>query len=213
MLRMEIALFMVLAFVAFIYFSAEKKYTLLHKTFSWLLIVMLFHLVMDGITVYTVNHLDTVPAGLNLFFHLAFFVFMDLTVLVTAMYMYDHLVGFHRCSRKGVALFILPELVSLGLIVGSMGNLTYVEGVNCPKCGGRLLEKTSRKNRKFYGCEHYPECDFVSWEMPVQERCPKCGSYMTLKRNRKGESWRLCANETCRYKEEIADGQHEEADV
>ena len=36
---------------------------------------------------------------------------------------------------------------------------------------------------------------------------------MTLKRNRKGESWRLCANETCRYKEEIADGQHEEADV
>lgn len=91
--------------------------------------------------------------------------------------------------------------------------LTYVEGVNCPKCGGRLLEKTSRKNRKFYGCEHYPECDFVSWEMPVQEGCPKCGSYMTLKRNRKGESWRLCANETCRYKEEIADGQHEEADV
>ncbi len=91
--------------------------------------------------------------------------------------------------------------------------LTYVEGVNCPKCGGRLLEKTSRKNRKFYGCEHYPECDFVSWEMPVQERCPKCGSYMTLKRNRKGESWRLCANETCRYKEEIADGQREEADV
>ncbi len=80
--------------------------------------------------------------------------------------------------------------------------LNYID-VKCPQCGGRLLEKTSRKNRKFYGCEHYPECDFVSWEMPVNERCPKCGSYMTLKRNRKGEQWHLCANETCRHRVEV----------
>ena len=79
--------------------------------------------------------------------------------------------------------------------------LNYID-TSCPKCGGRLLEKTSRKNRKFFGCEHYPECDFVSWEMPVDERCPKCGTYMTLKRNRKGEEWHLCANETCRYRTE-----------
>ena len=65
MLRMEIALFLVLAFVAYIYFSAEKKYTQLHRTFSVLLVVMLFHLVFDGITVYTVNHLETVPTLLN----------------------------------------------------------------------------------------------------------------------------------------------------
>ena len=80
--------------------------------------------------------------------------------------------------------------------------LNYID-TSCPKCGGRLLEKTSRKNRKFYGCENYPECDFVSWEMPVDERCPKCGTYMTLKRNRKGEEWHLCANETCRYRTEV----------
>lgn len=79
--------------------------------------------------------------------------------------------------------------------------LNYIEA-KCPKCGGKLLEKTSRKNRKFYGCEHYPECDFVSWEMPVDERCPKCGTYMTIKRNRKGEVWHLCANETCRHRVE-----------
>ena len=70
----------------------------------------------------------------------------------------------------------------------------------CPSCGGKLLEKTSRKGRKFYGCEHYPECEFVSWEMPVKERCPKCGGYMVFKRGRKGESYYLCANETCREK-------------
>ena len=80
--------------------------------------------------------------------------------------------------------------------------LNYIQA-KCPQCGGRLLEKTSRKNRKFYGCEHYPQCDFVSWEMPVDERCPKCGSYMTLKRNSKGECWHLCANETCRHRVEV----------
>lgn len=80
--------------------------------------------------------------------------------------------------------------------------LNYIE-TPCPKCGGKLLEKTSRKNRKFFGCEHYPECDFVSWEMPVNEKCPKCGTYMTLKRSRKGEEWHLCANETCRHRTEV----------
>ena len=75
--------------------------------------------------------------------------------------------------------------------------LNYIN-VKCPKCGGRLLEKMSKKNRRFYGCENYPTCDFVSWEMPVEEKCPKCGSYMTMKRNGKGESWYLCSNETCR---------------
>lgn len=72
MLRMEIALFLVLAFVAFIYFSAEKKHSQLHRTFSVLLIVVLFHLVFDGITVYTVNHLETVPRLLNDAFHRLF---------------------------------------------------------------------------------------------------------------------------------------------
>ena len=73
----------------------------------------------------------------------------------------------------------------------------------CPKCGARLQEKISRKNRRFYGCEKYPECDFVSWEMPVKEKCPQCGSYMVEKRGRKGELWHLCANETCRCRVEV----------
>lgn len=80
--------------------------------------------------------------------------------------------------------------------------LTYIE-TKCPKCGSRLLEKTSRKNRKFYGCENYPACDFVSWEMPVDEKCEKCGSFMTLKRSKKGEIFHLCSNETCRHKVEV----------
>ena len=61
MLRMEIALFMVLAFVASVYFSAGRKSTPLHRTFSVLLIVVLIHLLLDGVTVYTVYHMETVP--------------------------------------------------------------------------------------------------------------------------------------------------------
>ena len=89
--------------------------------------------------------------------------------------------------------------------------LTYIEA-KCPKCGGRLLEKTSRKNRKFYGCEHYPECDFVSWEMPVDEKCEICGSYMTLKRSRKGDTFHLCSNETCRHRVKVEEAEPEDRD-
>lgn len=81
--------------------------------------------------------------------------------------------------------------------------LNYIEAP-CPSCGARLMEKTSRKNRKFFGCERYPECDFVSWEKPVVEKCPQCGSFMVEKRGRKGEMWHLCANETCHCRVEVA---------
>ncbi len=77
--------------------------------------------------------------------------------------------------------------------------LTYIDAV-CPKCGKRLLEKISKKSRKFYGCEGYPQCDFVSWDKPVNEKCPKCGGYMVEKRNARGEIILLCANDNCRYR-------------
>lgn len=61
MLRMEIALILVMVFVGVIYFSAGWRHTLLHTTFSVLLIAMLVHLSVDAVTVNTVNHLDAVP--------------------------------------------------------------------------------------------------------------------------------------------------------
>ena len=88
--------------------------------------------------------------------------------------------------------------------------LTYIQA-SCPKCGKRILEKTSKKNRKFYGCEGYPDCDFVSWDKPAGEKCPQCGQYMIEKRNNKGELLYLCTNEKCRYKT-VASGNGEESD-
>jgi len=85
----------------------------------------------------------------------------------------------------------------------TMPILEYVDGVTCPQCGGRILERISRKGRKFYGCEKYPDCDYVSWDRPVPDRCPECGDRMVLKRGRKGELWHVCINEQCRHRVEV----------
>lgn len=83
MLRMEIALFLVLAFIACVYFSAGKKYTLLHRTFSLLLAVTMVHLAFDAATVYTVNRLETVPVLLNDILHR---IFIGTLVLVVYLF-------------------------------------------------------------------------------------------------------------------------------
>ncbi len=68
----------------------------------------------------------------------------------------------------------------------------------CPKCGKRIVEKRSAKTRKtFYGCEGYPECDFVSWDMPIAEKCEACGSMMVLRRLSGGSSFKKCSNPEC----------------
>ncbi len=87
--------------------------------------------------------------------------------------------------------------------------LTYIKAL-CPVCGAGLLEKTSRKGRKFYGCERYPDCGFTSWDKVADKDCPKCASFMTEK-FRKNSLWLLCSNETCRHHEqaeEAAEAEH-----
>ena len=85
-------------------------------------------------------------------------------------------------------------------------------GVKCPKSGGELLERISRKGRKFYGCDRYPECDFVSWDRPVDDRCPVCDSYMVLKRGARDAVYHVCANETCRHRVQVENAAPEESD-
>ena len=86
MLRMEIALFLILSFISFVYFSAERKPTPLHRTFGMLLIVLMVHLLLDGATVYTVNRLDTVPLLLNDLLHRLFIGTMVLVVYLFYLY-------------------------------------------------------------------------------------------------------------------------------
>ena len=62
----------------------------------------------------------------------------------------------------------------------------YLEkiGVKCPKCGKDIILKKTKKGRMFYGCEGYPECDFMTWQRPSDKKCPKCGGYMLIKGNK-----------------------------
>lgn len=73
-------------------------------------------------------------------------------------------------------------------------------GMECPKCEeGKIVVRTSRKGKKFYGCNTYPKCDFVSWNEPTKEKCPKCASTMVLKRGRGGQVKLSCSNTKCRF--------------
>ncbi|MEB6611705.1 type I DNA topoisomerase [Staphylococcus pasteuri] len=74
-------------------------------------------------------------------------------------------------------------------------------GVKCPTCkDGDVVERKSKKNRIFYGCSNYPECEFISWDKPIGRDCPKCNHYLVEKK--KGRSSQVtCSN--CDYKEEV----------
>ena len=72
----------------------------------------------------------------------------------------------------------------------------YLEkiGVACPKCGKDIVLRKTKKGRRYYGCEDNPECDFMSWQKPSEEKCPKYGSYMVEKGNKL-----VCGNEQCGF--------------
>ncbi len=71
----------------------------------------------------------------------------------------------------------------------------------CPKCGGRILKKTSRNGYTYYGCEHNRTskgitCDFMTWDVPVKDNCPICGQTM-FKKSGRGFKKPFCINEKC----------------
>jgi len=70
-------------------------------------------------------------------------------------------------------------------------------GVQCPKCGGAIVERKSHRGRKFYGCKNYPECDYTTWDQPLQEKCPKCGAFMLKHHYKNGRGLTYCSNESC----------------
>jgi DNA topoisomerase-1 len=58
-----------------------------------------------------------------------------------------------------------------------------VEVMNCPKCGGKIIEKKTRKGKVFYGCSNYPKCNFATWDKPTGDMCPNCGEPLVEKKN------------------------------
>ncbi|WP_342472859.1 type I DNA topoisomerase [Metasolibacillus sp. FSL H7-0170] len=74
-------------------------------------------------------------------------------------------------------------------------------GVKCPTCQeGEIVERKSKTKRLFYGCNRYPECEFVSWDKPINRPCPKCSSLLVEKKLKKGVQIQ-CTNTDCDYEE------------
>ncbi|MGV8025074.1 MAG: type I DNA topoisomerase [Anaerolineaceae bacterium] len=85
----------------------------------------------------------------------------------------------------------------------------YLEkiGVICPKDGGEIVLRKTRKGRVFYGCEHYPKCDFTSWKRPVSTPCPACKGLLTIKNSKE----LVCADCESTFSTDIIENQEEVA--
>ena len=70
-------------------------------------------------------------------------------------------------------------------------------GAACPKCGGKIIERKSKKGRVFYGCSEYPKCDFVSWDPPSKEKCPVCGKTLLQKKSK--DKTLYCVTPDCSF--------------
>lgn len=70
-------------------------------------------------------------------------------------------------------------------------------GVACPLCGHDLIVRKTKTGRTFYGCSHYPECHFTSWDKPINETCPLCGHIMLEAVQRGGKVVHHCSNPEC----------------
>lgn len=83
-----------------------------------------------------------------------------------------------------------PECRNTKKIVKETGGL-------CPTCGGKVLAKKSKNGKNYFGCEHNPQCQFMTWDKPLEERCPKCGATLFQKTGR--GALVHCLKEGCEY--------------
>ena len=71
-------------------------------------------------------------------------------------------------------------------------------GVLCPKCGGKVYIRKTKRGRSYLSCENYPDCDYSSWEMASDKKCPECGNFMTQKKKGKKIQY-TCSLESCSH--------------
>jgi len=74
-------------------------------------------------------------------------------------------------------------------------------GVKCPNCSeGEVVERRSKRGKVFYGCNRYPDCEFVAWGKPIAEKCPECGGGYLIEKFLKSGPVAQCPNKECKYK-------------
>jgi DNA topoisomerase I len=119
-----------------------------------------------------------------------------------------------KCGRKMVlkhgrygeflACSGYPECKNTQSVNG--GNSSKKINVPCPQenCDGDIVEKKSKRGKTFYGCNRFPQCNFASWEKPVNCPCPECNApFLVEKSTKKDGTFLKCPNKSCGYKNPI----------
>ncbi|MDO4944394.1 MAG: type I DNA topoisomerase [Ruminococcus sp.] len=96
---------------------------------------------------------------------------------------------------KFMACSGFPECTNTKRIVQETGG-------NCPFCGKKVLLKKSKKGKKYYGCEDNPNCNFMTWDIPAEEKCPNCGSTLFQKGGKNGIL--ICHKPDCGYERNLS---------
>lgn len=126
--KLQLGCLLAIAYIEISYIRATLRGKIpCNPFFDALLAVAPWAVFFDGLTAWTVNHMDIVPEFWNRNAHLLFFLSMDLTILITTGYIYDRLLGFRNQEKEGL-LLVLPGTVSLILIIAGMGELVYIPG-------------------------------------------------------------------------------------
>ena len=77
-------------------------------------------------------------------------------------------------------------------------------GVKCPNCSeGEIIERRSKRGKTFYGCNRYPDCEFVAWGKPIAEKCPDCGGGYLIEKYLKSGAFAQCPNAECKFKKPL----------
>ena len=133
-LRMEAACFVILAFIAFVYFSAKRPKTRLHKVFSCLIVSLEIHLLFDAVTVYTVNNLDEVPKWLNDICHRIFVGTMLLTILLYYLYIVFMIDEETNHRKRSVLYNVIRHAINIYMVAAEiLIFIAPVEYQECPK--------------------------------------------------------------------------------
>ena len=73
----------------------------------------------------------------------------------------------------------------------------------CPLCGKKILQKKSKRGKKYYGCEDNPKCGFMTWNVPTKHKCPNCNSTLFQKGGKSGKL--VCEKTGCKFEKAVKD--------
>ena len=127
--KLQFGCLLVILYIVITYIRAiKRRRSKTSRQYNLLTLVAPIAVIFDGITAWTVNHMDIVPSVGNRLVHLLFFLFMDFTIIITSRYMYDLLIGYDKTAKWKKVLLNLPGMISVLLTTVGIGELHYIKG-------------------------------------------------------------------------------------